>query len=73
MRTSHVIEFAGTFAGAAVETSGQFRFVAVHPYVERLDGKVWPSLFDMRRAVGHMMIIGRTPIRKAENAVVASA
>jgi len=73
MRTSHVIEIAGTFAGAAVETSGQFRFVAVHPNVERLDGRIWPSLFDMRRAVGHVMIVGRTAVRKVENALVTSA
>ncbi len=61
MIQSHVIEIAGTFAGAAVNTSGTFRFIAVDPRVEELDGSVWPTLPDVRRVVGHLLTTGRLP------------
>jgi len=61
MIQSHVIEIAGTFAGAAVITSGIYRFIAVDPRVEELDGSIWPSLPDVRRVVGHLLTTGRLP------------
>jgi hypothetical protein len=61
MIQSHIIDIAGTFAGAAVNTSGRFRFIAVDPRVEELDGSVWPSLPDVRRVVGHLLTTGRLP------------
>ncbi len=61
MIQSHIIEISGTFAGAAVSTSGTYRFIAVDPRVEELDGSVWPSLPDVRRVVGHLFTTGRLP------------
>jgi hypothetical protein len=61
MIQSHVIEIAGTFAGAAINASGTYRFIAVDPRVEELDGSVWPTLPDVRRVVGHLLTTGRLP------------
>ena len=61
MQQSHVIEVAGRFAGAAVSASGKFRFVAIDPRVEELDGSEWPSLADVHRVVGHLLTTGRLP------------
>ena len=61
MLQSHVIEIGGTFAGAAVDAAGRFRFIAVDPRVEELDGSVWPTLPDVRRVVGHLLTTGRLP------------
>ena len=67
MLQSHVIEIAGTFAGAAVDASGRarrdgsgkVRFVAVHPGAEVLDGGEWPTLPDLKRAVGRLLLASR--------------
>jgi hypothetical protein len=61
MIRSHVIEVSGQFAGAAVSQRDQFRFVAVDPRVEDLDGSLWPSLQDVHRVVGHLLTTGRLP------------
>ncbi len=61
MRKSYVIEVSGHFAGAAVSHKGRFRFIAVDPRVEELDNSVWPTLPEMRRAVSHLLIVGRLP------------
>ncbi len=63
MFQSQVIEVAGTFVGVAVSTSGKFRFIAVNPSVEELDGSEWQSLPDMRRVVGCLLTTGRLPER----------
>lgn len=63
MLQSHVIEISGTFAGAAVTASGKYRFIAVDPRVEELDGSFWPSLPDVHRVVGHLLTTGRLPAR----------
>jgi hypothetical protein len=55
MFQSHVIEVSGVFAGAAVTSAGRFRFVAVDPRFEELDGSEWPSLPDVRRVVAQML------------------
>ena len=47
MVQSHIIVIAGVFEGAAVVESGRFRFVAVDPRVEDLDGSEWASLPDV--------------------------
>jgi hypothetical protein len=49
MFQSHVIEIGGVFAGAAIPTAGRFRFVAVDPRLDELDGSDWASLPDLRR------------------------
>ena len=63
MLNSHVIEVSGQFAGAAVRDMNSFRFVAVDPRVEELDGSVWPSLPDVQRVVSHLLTTGRLPKR----------
>jgi len=65
MIQSHIIEISGTFAGAAVSAAGTYRFIAVDPRVEELDGSVWPSLPDVRRVVGHLLTTGRLPPAEA--------
>ena len=63
MRSSHVIEIHGTFAGAAVSSANRFRFIAVDPRVEDLDGSEWATLADIRRVAGHLLTTGRLPPR----------
>jgi hypothetical protein len=70
MIQSHVIEIAGTFAGAAVKHSGTFRFIAVDPRVEELDGSVWPTLPDVQRVVGHLLTTGRLPPARTDCAAI---
>jgi hypothetical protein len=70
MKQSHVIEVSGVFAGAAVDTSGHFRFIAVHPRLEPLDRSEFPSLSDVRSAVTHVMMTGRLPERRVPERVV---
>ncbi len=69
MLQSHVIEVNGTFIGAAVTTDHGFRFRAVHPRVDDLDGRVWASLAALRSAAGHFYVTGRlgvaTPLAAA--------
>lgn len=68
MHQSHVIEVGGHFAGAAVNAHGKFRFVAIDPRVEELDGSEWGSLADVRRVVGHLLTTGRLPAAQASRA-----
>jgi hypothetical protein len=55
MFESRVVEVAGVFAGAAITAAGKFRFVAVDPRVEDLDGSEWPSLAEVERVVGRLL------------------
>lgn len=57
MQDSHIIEFSGRFAGAAVRHTDRsgYRFKAVHPSTRPLDGRVWPTLDATRLAVGAIM------------------
>jgi hypothetical protein len=59
MFESHVIEANGIFIGAAMSAIGGFRFRAVHPQVDELDGSTWKSLEDLRRATGTLFKTGR--------------
>lgn len=59
MFQSHIIEVNGTFIGAAVTTIGGFRFRAVHPQVDDLDGFSWTSLEELRHATGYLFRTGR--------------
>jgi energy-converting hydrogenase Eha subunit G len=61
MIQSHVIDISGVFAGAAVKTSGVFRFVAVDPRLEDLDQSEWPSLSEIRRVATHVIHTGQLP------------
>ncbi len=49
MLQSHVVEIDGTFVGAAVRQTDGYRFVAVDVRLDDMDGRVWPSLDDVRR------------------------
>jgi hypothetical protein len=71
MYESHVVEVAGEFAGAAVTHDGKFRFIAVDPRVDELHESVWPSLADVHRVVGHLMITGRLPTARPRRLAAA--
>jgi hypothetical protein len=66
MIQSHVIDVAGVFAGAAIRTPTNYRFMAVDPRVEDLDQSEWPSLADVRRVVCHLMRTGQLPPAAAQ-------
>ncbi len=59
MFQSYVIEANGIFIGAAMSAVDGFRFRAVHPQVDELDGYTWKSLDDLRRATGTLFRTGR--------------
>lgn len=61
MIQSHVIDVRGTFAGAAIDAVDSYRFVAVDPRVEQLDGSEWRTLPELKRVVGHLLATGRLP------------
>lgn len=58
MIRSHVIDISGVFAGAAIQTSDRYRFVAVDPRLEALNQSEFPSLADIRRAAALLMTTG---------------
>ena len=64
MHQSHVIEVSGHFVGAAIRDAGRFRFIAVDPRAEEMDGSTWPSLPDVQRVAAHLLQTGRLPPRK---------
>ncbi len=59
MFQSYVIEANGVFIGGAVAAAEGFRFRAIHPQVEELDGFTWRSLDELRRATEHLFRTGR--------------
>ena len=59
MFQSYVIEINGIFIGAAVPAEGGFRFRAVHPQVDELDGFKWSSLDALRQGAAHLFRTGR--------------
>jgi len=59
MLQSHVVEIDGTFVGAAVRQLGGYRFVAVDPRMEEMDGSIWPTLTDLRRVAQRLLLTGR--------------
>ena len=61
MRQSHVVEIDGTFVGAAVQVPDGFKFVAVDVRLDGLDGRVLPSLADLRRTARAAFFSGRVP------------
>ncbi len=76
MLQSHVIEVNGTFIGAAVTTDRGFRFRAVHPRVDDLDGRTWDSLAALRSAAGHLYVTGHlnaTPLAAPAEEAALSA
>ncbi len=63
MLQSHVVEIDGAFVGAAVRLADGYRFVAVDVRLDDLDGRVWPTLTELRRQVRVMVLAGRGPVR----------
>jgi len=61
MFQSHVVEFAGRIAGAAVGTAAGLRFIAIDPRLEEIDGSAWRNLADLRRAADHLLRTGSLP------------
>ena len=59
MLQSHVIEIGGIFVGAAITTTTEFRFRAVHSKVKDLDESTWRSLKDLNGAVQHLFTAGQ--------------
>lgn len=51
MHRSYVVDIDGNFAGAALTRGDAFRFVAVDERLESLDGRLWPTLAELRAAV----------------------
>lgn len=61
MQQSHAISVSGRFVGAAIREYGQFRFHAVDPRAEEMDGSTWSSLPDVQRVADHLLATGRLP------------
>jgi hypothetical protein len=51
MMKSHVIEVDGVFVGAAIQHPAGYKLVAVAPQLTSLNGMVYPTLEDTRRAL----------------------
>ncbi len=65
MFQSHVIEISGRVAGAAVTNANGFRFIAIDPRLDEIDGSAWASLAALRRAADHLARTGSLPRRAA--------
>jgi len=63
MLQSHVIDVNGTFVGVAVREAGSYRFVAVDVRLDELDGRLWPTLAEVRRRVRAAWALSRAPVR----------
>jgi hypothetical protein len=61
MLQSHVVEVDGIFVGAAVRQPEGYRFVAVDVRLDQIDGRVWPTLADVRRYARSTFLSGRAP------------
>jgi hypothetical protein len=61
MLQSYVIEFKGVFAGAAVQDTQSFRFVAVLPALFDLDQHEFTSLYEVKKAVSLRLHQERVP------------
>lgn len=61
MLQSHVVEIGGIFVGAAVRQPEGYRFVAVDVRLFQIDGRVWPTLADVRRHARSTFLSGRAP------------
>ena len=61
MHQSCVIDINGIFVGAAVQTAQNFRFVATHDRVEKLDGSVFNSLHDVKSAASAVFFSNPVP------------
>ena len=62
MFQSHVIDVGGRFVGVAIAYPEKFRFAAVDPRVDELDGSEWRTLADVHRVVRHLLLTGTVPV-----------
>lgn len=68
MFQSHVIEISGRVAGAAVSNAAGFRFIAIDPRLDEIDGSAWASLTALRLAADHLARTGSLPRRSPASA-----
>jgi hypothetical protein len=61
MLQSHVVEIDGIFVGAAVRLPEGYKFVAVDVRLDGLDGRVLPTLAELRRIVRAVFFGGHPP------------
>lgn len=62
MHISHPVEAEGRFLGVAVPHETAWRFVAIDPAVEDIDGRIFPSPAEARRVAGLVLTrSGRAP------------
>ncbi len=61
MLQSHIVEIDGTFLGAAVRLADGYKFVAVNDRLNGLDGRVSPTLWELRRMARAAFLSGRIP------------
>ena len=54
MIQSHAIDIDGRFVGAAVRSDDGFRFVALDIRLDEMDGRVWPTVAEMRWHLGQV-------------------
>jgi len=61
MLESHIIDVDGTFVGAAVRLPDGYKFVAVNGRLPGLDGRITPTLGELRRIARSAFFSGRVP------------
>lgn len=66
MFRSHIIEQGDRVVGAAIFVAERFRFIAIDPRAEELDGSHWSSLADIERVARHLVTTGRLPAREGQ-------
>jgi hypothetical protein len=65
MLQSHIVDIDGTFVGAAVRLPEGYKFVAVGGRLTGLDGRVLPTLAELRRVARAAFFSGRVPVQPA--------
>jgi hypothetical protein len=61
MLQSYIVDIDGTFVGAAVRQADGYKFVAVDGRLTGLDGRVLPTLAELRRIARSAFFSGRVP------------
>jgi hypothetical protein len=73
MLQSHIVDIDGTFVGAAVLIAEGYKFVAVDRRLLGLDGRVLPTLGDLRRAARAVFFSGRVPAPAPASMAIAGS
>jgi len=72
MLQSYIVEIDGNFLGAAVRLPDGYKFVAVNGRLHEMDGRVAPTLGELRRAARAAFLIGRVVAPKPPIAAMAA-